>query len=67
MPDKHSCLWFIKQSEQFCVIVSGKIIKTNTRQCYELKITEAELIEKTQSMMKSFKPKSVDTCIPLCS
>lgn len=31
----------------FCVIVSGKIIKTNTRQCYEIKITEAELIEKT--------------------
>lgn len=51
----------------FCVIVSGKIIKTNTRQCYEIKIKEAELIEKTQSMMKSFKPKSVDTCIPLCS
>lgn len=48
----------------FCVIVSGKINKTNTRQCYEIK---AELMEKTQSMMKSFKPKSVDTCIPLCS
>lgn len=50
----------------FCVIVSGKIVKTNTRQYYEIKITEAELIEKTQSLMKSFKPKSVDTCIPLC-
>lgn len=48
----------------FCVIVSGKINKTNTRQCYEIK---GELMEKTQSMMKSFKPKSVDTCIPLCS
>lgn len=23
----------------FCVIVSGKIIKTNTRQCYEIEIT----------------------------
>lgn len=61
------CMIHQRITTVFCVIVSGKINKTNTRQCYEIKITEAELMEKTQSMMKSFKPKSVDTCIPLCS
>lgn len=61
------CMIHQRITTVFCVIVSGKINKTNTRQSYEIKITEAELMEKTQSMMKSFKPKSVDTCIPLCS
>lgn len=45
------CMIHQRITTVFCVIVSGKINKTNTRQCYEMEITEAELMEKTQSMM----------------